>query len=316
MLNPNYGFCACHRAGMYAKVAVPSYFIKMKNIKLIANPIAGKGKVIEQIDHIKTYLAVNSLDIALTEGQGHAIELAKESIGTYDIVIACGGDGTISEVVNGVAESDINLGVIPMGTANMFAYEFNIPKNLQDACNKILNGETRQYDLGKMNSRYFACWGGIGLDAAVIKEVDPDLKRKFGSVAFPWTAAFKTIPNYKPKKFRLESNDEIYRAYWAVFGKMKYWGGNVPMLPDAKSDDGYLDVCIFKRKINLQRAIRYSFPLIIGEHVKLKNVEYFKTKKLKVSSHGLLPVHADCEVLPDSKEVDIEIVPKALNVIV
>jgi YegS/Rv2252/BmrU family lipid kinase len=288
----------------------------MKNIKLIANPTAGKGKALGHIEHVKTYLEGNSLEIALTEGQGHAIELAKESKGLYDIVVACGGDGTISEVVNGLAESDTTLGIIPTGTANVFAYEFNIPMSLEDACNKILTGDTKLYDLGKMDSRYFACWGGVGLDAAVIKEVDPDLKRKFGSAAFPWTAALKTIPNYKPTQFRLESNEEIYRGYWAVFGKMKYWGGNVPMLPDAKSDDGYLDVCIFKRKINLQRSVRYSFPLIIGEHVKLKNVEYFKTIKLKVSSQGLLPMHADCELLPDSKEVEIEIVPKALNVIV
>lgn len=289
----------------------------MLDIKLIANPNAGQGKASQHIEDIKRYFSGHNLDVELTKGPQDATNIAKKaSKELYNIVVACGGDGTISEVVNGIAESDTRLGIIPMGTANIFAYEFNIPSDIEGACYKIINAETKVYDLGKMNDHYFACWGGIGLDAEVIKQVGPKRKKLLRSAAFPLTAIFETMPKYKPKKFKLESNNETYDGYWVVFGKMKYWGGRVPMLPDAKYDDGYLDVCLFKKKINRRRALKYTTSLLLGNHILLNHVEYFKTKSFKVSCGKELSMHADCELLPDSKELKIEIVPKSLNVIV
>ncbi|MEK7852118.1 MAG: diacylglycerol kinase family protein, partial [Deltaproteobacteria bacterium] len=155
-------------------------------IKLIANPTAGRGsnKVIERVCAYLTERG-NTVDIFLTCKRGDALNAAREvRDGRVDLIIAAGGDGTINEVANGLAGSSIPLGIIPLGTVNVFALETGIPMDPLKACDVLLNGTPTRISLGKVNDHHFLLMAGIGFDAYVVYGLDLRLKRLSGRLSY------------------------------------------------------------------------------------------------------------------------------------
>src|SRR5215217_8334731 len=163
---------------------------------IIGNPSAGR---IRRGDHLKLYaeiLRAGGLEIEVwpTERPQHATELA--SLAGSRLVVAAGGDGTINEVVNGLAR-DATLGILPLGTANVLARELRLPLDVERACEHILRGKRKRIDLWVATDREgvereFACMAGIGFDAKVVRAVTPRMKRYLRGLAFP-LAAFKVL---------------------------------------------------------------------------------------------------------------------------
>src|SRR5258708_4489185 len=123
--------------------------------------------------------------LATTSVPGEAKEIAAAAVEQgFRIVVAAGGDGTINEVVNGLAGSEVALGVLPVGTMNVFAAELGLPGKLRDAWRLIEAGRVREIDLGRANRQYFVQLAGVGLDAQVVKETSLDLKRNLGPLAY------------------------------------------------------------------------------------------------------------------------------------
>src|SRR3989338_10148813 len=170
------------------------------NILLIINTNAGKGNLVKHLPKIKAFFSNRSclLEVYKTQKRGDALKKAKISAGKYDVIIAAGGDGTINEVVNGIAKSKTKLGILPIGTTNVFAKEMKIPSKLLDACKLITNGKSRKIDLGKANDHYFLQWAGIGFDASVLAEVQPLLKKFLGIGAYTIAACRKLISYNSP----------------------------------------------------------------------------------------------------------------------
>ena len=207
--------------------------IVCKNAKIITNPFSGKGKnkfpLLESFLGIKskrkanlssrevakkvqTYLLKHNItsEICLTEYSGHATELAASTEKkNYDLVIAIGGDGTINEVINGLVKTDLPLAVIPSGTANVFSLEFDIPENIEKACEQIIKGNCQRIDLGKVGDKYFACMAGIGFDAYVIKHADKTLKKNWGPLSYVIVAC-KEFFTYKFSKIKIKVDDEPF----------------------------------------------------------------------------------------------------------
>ena len=139
---------------------------------LVVNPVAGQGRSKKILSKVKPRLeaAGFELEVRLTEQEGQAAQLANQAKkeGTH-AVIAIGGDETVSEIINGIAGSKVLFGLIPSGTADVFAHEIGIPTHRPlAACDIIIQGKTKKIDLGKTASSYFVLMAGIGFDAQVV----------------------------------------------------------------------------------------------------------------------------------------------------
>ena len=286
------------------------------NIARLKEVYMPKKSNIEILKDIENTFAKNKLPIHtyLTKKRMDATRMAKQCVRKrYDIVVAAGGDGTINEVINGLAKSKAKVGIIPLGTANAFAAEFNIPFDIKKACNVIINGKTKTIDLGIANKRYFALCAGIGFDAKTIKNVKLREKKIFGSFAFI-LAGIRTLFTYKFHRLRCTIDNRIKkRCYHTVVGNGRYYGGLFEVTKNPKIDDSLLDVAIYKGK-GFFRMVTYIFGVSFDSKVKHLNVEHFKAKKVRITSKIRTDAHVDAELI-GTTPVEIKVVPKALNVI-
>lgn len=285
------------------------------NLLLIINPNAGKGNLVKHLPQINSFFSniPCSLEVYKTQKRGDALKKAKSSAGKYDIIIAAGGDGTINEVVNGIAGSKTKLGIIPIGTTNVFAKEMKIPSKLMDACKVIANGKSRKIDLGKVNGHYFLQWAGIGFDASVLAEVQPLLKKLLGIGAYT-IAACKKLIRYNSPLIHLAYDNKEISAYFVIVSNIKSYGHFFHITPSAEIDDGYLDVCLFKDKIGLKSLLRYAPKITMQKKICLSNLTCFKAKSLKISSSEKVMVQVDGDIICNTP-IDISVVPRSLEII-
>jgi diacylglycerol kinase (ATP) len=226
------------------------------------------------------------------------------------IVVAAGGDGTINEVVNGLAGSETALGILPVGTMNVFAAELGVPKRLRDAWRIIQSGHTRVIDLARANRHYFVQLAGVGLDAQVVKETSWTSKRAFGPLSYLFSTA--QIAARKPPRLIVESDDRVLEGCFVLIGNGRFYGGPIEFFKKARVDDGLLDVLVFKKMGHLDLA-RYFAHILVGKHAGLADVEYFQAKKVQVRSDEAVPVEVDGE-LASELPVTFRISSKKLRV--
>ncbi|MEK6725785.1 MAG: diacylglycerol kinase family protein [Deltaproteobacteria bacterium] len=267
-------------------------------IKLIANPTAGRGGK-DIILQVRAYLRLRGATVHLyeTSKRGDALQAARDArCQNVDIVVGAGGDGTINEIINGLAGSDIPLGVIPLGTVNVFALETGIPMDPVGACNIILEGLPRKLNLGRVNGRYFLLMGGVGFDAYVVYGLDVRLKRLSGRLSYLLTALGRGLTyRSSPLEIELDSGKKI-NGYGTVVGNMKYYGGTISITPFADMERNDLDVCIFKSK-GFGNILRYTWGVMRNRHLTYPDVEYHTVKSLKITSKGKTYIQADGDVV-------------------
>ncbi|HEX8311836.1 MAG TPA: diacylglycerol kinase family protein, partial [Chthoniobacteraceae bacterium] len=219
----------------------------------------------------------NAATIQTTSAPGDARAIAAWAVEKgYRTVVAAGGDGTINEVVNGLAGSEVALGILPVGTMNVFAAELGLPSDLQEAWKVIRARHLRKIDLARANSQYFVQLAGVGLDAQVVQATSWEFKKNFGPLSYLVSAA--QIAARKPPKLVVTGEDGVREGSFVLIGNGRFYGGPFPFFKDAKIDDGKLDVLIFKNLGYLDIA-RYLAGIITGTHTELKDVEYFQTRK-------------------------------------
>ena len=252
--------------------------------------------------------------VSLTEGPGHATELAKGACqSNLDVIVAVGGDGTINEVINGLVGQKTPLGVIPIGTANVFSLQFDIPKALKDACDRLINAVSFSIDLGCVNGRYFACMAGVGFDAYVIKEADKKWKKSLGVLSYIVVAFFEFFSyRFKPIEVCIDDDPKRYRASYLIIGNMKYYGGKLVANPQADCQDGYLDACLLEKN-SLLKTLSYIFGMWRGTLSLELSARYFQFKELKINHKRQHSVHVDAEYLCETP-VTIKVIPNWLQV--
>ncbi|HAP42927.1 MAG: hypothetical protein A2087_08720 [Spirochaetes bacterium GWD1_61_31] len=270
----------------------------------------------DYIEHILGYLRDYGLEpeVLVTKAPGHATELARASVAQgADLVIAAGGDGTINEVVNGLAYSGVTLGIIPMGTVNVLGLQLKIPAEIKAACQVIAQGRSTMIDLGKAGNKYFACMAGIGFDAFVVRKTGSRLKKAFGALAYALTAFRHFLAyRFRPILVRIDDQPILRRGYFAIIGNSKYYGGKTILASQADISDGLLDICIFKHA-NLFRLFSY-FLRRSGRRVDRDlAVEYFQCRRISVLRSGRHEVHIDAEYLCRTP-VEISVCPQAIRV--
>ncbi|MBN2899616.1 MAG: diacylglycerol kinase family lipid kinase [Clostridia bacterium] len=265
----------------------------MRKILFIINPVAGKGITKEMIPEIKRNFKDDVVDIKITKNVGDATQIAKTYSESYSDIISVGGDGTLTEIVDGLKDYKGKLGIIPAGTGNDFARSLNIEHSLFTCLEIIKNGKTKKCDILKVNDHRFINVASFGIDGQVIIETDKIKHKIKGTTAYV-ISSLKAIRKFEPYKVKLSIDGKTLEReiVLVAVGNGQYFGGGMQVTPRAKIDDGQLDVVLANKtsKINL---IKLFLKLFKGEHIGDALVEHYKCLEFKIESHEDLYINAD-----------------------
>lgn len=294
--------------------------------KLIVNPHSGPWDVRPELAAVLNHLDNHGWKASLhnTEQPGEATALAREAVHEKaDAVLVVGGDGTINEVVNGLAESPVALGVLPGGTGNVWAKALGLPTRsplhlmpLLDSVRALVPGTTRRIDLGKANGRYFLQWTGLGLDAEVTYAMEPRTRRqrRLGIVAY-LAAGVATAAHMAGTRTRIWIDDQrVYRrSILVVVSNSRIYSAGLTMATDARLDDGLLDVDVFAGT-GFGDSMRTALGVISGLHVRDPRHSVYRGRTIEVESDRPLAVHVDGEPF-GTTPLHCQVVPKGLTVL-
>jgi diacylglycerol kinase (ATP) len=284
---------------------------------IIGNPEAGGVRYEGRLKRCAEILSSGGLAVEVwpTEQPQHATELA--TLAGSRLVVAAGGDGTVNEVVNGLAH-DATLGILPLGTVNVLARELGLPLKAEEACKHILFGKVGRIDAGvatdhEGTERRFTCMAGMGFDARVVEEVTPRLKRILRVLAFP-LMAFKVYYFERDlPTLHIEHGDATYLTQFAIVANGQYYGGDFRTAEDAALTTGELEVVLVERVSWLLRPD--VLASILAKRPLDRSMRSFTAKEPHATSPGArVPVQLDGEVwgrLPMSFRIE----PGALKVI-
>ncbi len=221
----------------------------MKNILLIANPIAG-GDAQKKIRRAEDYLLGRGhrVEVLLTRARGDARSAGERArAGGFDLIIAAGGDGTLNEVVNGLAPSATPLAFLPLGTTNVFALEAGIPFAVEKACAVALDGTPHPVCLGKAGEERFLLMAGIGFDADVVENVDGRTKRRAGKLAYV-VSGLKRFLRYRHPPLEVRADDgQVVPAYGVILCNSRCYGGRFAVTPRASLTRDRLEAFLLER---------------------------------------------------------------------
>jgi diacylglycerol kinase (ATP) len=279
---------------------------------VILNPAANSDRAKRWRARVDTL--ARDCTICTTSRAGEAEALARNAVREgFEKIVAAGGDGTINEVVNGLANSTAALGLLPMGTVNVFAMELGLPANDLEFCWNVIEGNnTRLVDLPSANGKYFVQLAGVGLDAQVVKETSLALKRNIGPLSYLISAA-QIAARRPPRLFIEAENAPINEASFVLVGNGRRYGGPFPFFKNAVIDDGLLDVVAFKQ-LGYLEIIKYLQDVFFSSKIQLPEVEYFQTRRLRITSEQDVPVELDGELV-GSCPVQFEMLQKRLRVL-
>ncbi len=264
----------------------------LKRARLIYNPSSGREIVRRRLPEILDLMESAGYETSCyaTKGEDDATEEAARAVARgFDVILAAGGDGTIYEVVNGMAEHKArpSLGIIPCGTSNDFARAVGIPKSITQATQIVTKGKKKRIDLGRINNRYFMNIAGGGSLTNLTYEVPSKLKTLIGQMAY-YVKGLEKLPSLHPIRVRLESRKEVLldeEIMVFLIANSRSVGGFDNIAPEADLSDGKLDVIVVK-KLNIAEFIRLATQAVRGEHLKDPNILYFQADYIKATSPG------------------------------
>jgi len=288
-----------------------------EQITLIVNPISGGRKNKNELQkYVSDYLSKNGNQVTLktTTRRGEAKEFAHHAVqDSDDLVVVVGGDGTLNEVASGLVGSEVAMGIIPMGSGNGLARTLRIPQNIEKACKLISEGDRVKIDMGKANGRFFALVAGVGFDAAVGKRFDEHHKR--GPISYFYIGT-KEFFLYKPETVTISFDDhslEVEPFLIAVANGQQY-GNNAIIAPDAKLNDGLLDITII-HDISFFQLMRALPKVFSGRLKHYPNADFYQAKSVRIQRSGPGVLNVDGEPVDEQSVIEISILPKCLKII-
>ncbi|EKE03048.1 MAG: hypothetical protein ACD_20C00280G0001 [uncultured bacterium] len=285
---------------------------RKKSFLLVFNSEAGKGQPEHKKEIITRYLTGKNCDFKIINTN----ELDKEiSLNVYNAVVAVGGDGTVLKVIPYLANTNVKLGIIPCGTANLFAASLCIPSNIQKAIDILINGSTSNVDIGKAGDEYFALRIGIGYDAEVINSTSRRWKQKLGYLAYFIQGVINCLHlSNKSYKITIDNKTIEVNANSIIVANAGNMFRNLfTIAPAGSINDGKLDIFILLAR-NLWDFLVVFFQILTGKHYLNPNVIYGQAQSIKIETN-YKNTHIDGEPYYNSN-LDISVIPKALMVMV
>jgi diacylglycerol kinase (ATP) len=301
---------------------------------VVVNPTSAAGETAKIWTRTAAEFARNfgafAVEFTRERGDGRRIALEQARAGRR-FIIACGGDGTINEVANGILESgcDVELGILPSGTGGDFRRTFDIPRFSAQAARYLKNGKTATIDVGRVTfcdrdgakkSRYFLGTASFGLSTKVIETVKKDkpfawLPAASGWASFAWSTLQRTLEmKYTRTLVKLDDGREReLNVVNFVVANARYFGGGMKIAPEARLDDGLFDVVVIG-EISSAKILVNSYKLYAGTHLNVPQVHQTRAAKIEIKpiKNEIVPFEADGE-LPGNLPAVFEIVPQALK---
>ena len=301
------------------------------NVTIITNPIAGNKK------QSPLHAAVNLLrskgimpEIRQTGKRGDACLFAQDEVQKKtEIVMAAGGDGTINEIANGLVGSSLKLAVLPIGTANVFSREANIPSDPHAAVDLLFTGTVRHINLGRIRFRdryldheitnHFVLMAGIGLDGGVLAEIKRSSVERWGRAAYVFTG-IRVLSQYTCSRITITVDQgKTLQGYSAVIGNAHYYGGKFVVTPHASLLEDSLELCVFKNKGSVSMG-KNVLKLLLKKQSSSRDLFYCKAHAIEVTSPDEVFIQADGDFMGKlpahisvSKSTLSVIVPKSNN---
>ena len=273
----------------------------MKKARVIYNPTSGREifkrylpEVLEKLEDAGYETSAHA-----TTGDGDATVAAKYAVENgFDLVVAAGGDGTLNEVVNGLAgaEKRPKLGILPAGTTNDFARSLRIPRDISKAIDVIVEGKTVPIDIGQMNDKYLINIAGGGQLTELTYDVPIKLKTVLGQLAY-YLKGIEMLPSLRPYEVRIEYDGKEFEGEAMIFliCQTNSVGGFEKLAPGASINDGYFDLLILK-KTNLADFVRLATLALRGEHLNDPKVIHDKASYIKVTAPEEVLINLDGEL--------------------
>jgi diacylglycerol kinase (ATP) len=286
------------------------------HVVLLVNPEAGARRA--NIAAIEEQLRARGarVDLATTSRAGEGAVIARQAVtDRVDVLLACGGDGTLNEAVNGLAGSDTALAVFPAGTVNVWAREVGIPADPQRAATLLWDGELRRIDLGRAGERYFLLMAGIGFDADVAAQVTRPEKRRWGPLAYVGRGLVTAVRWPRQRMWlNLDGRSLRRRLLFVVVGNTRLYGGVVNITHRAVADDGLLDVCLFGGQ-GVAEKVLHALRIVTRSHTRHPTVEYYRARRLTLVTRPRVAIQVDGDTIGQTP-MTFEAVPGALKVVV
>ncbi len=267
----------------------------MNRTCIIINPAARGAKArLARLQKIARGVVIKE-----TVGPGDAEAQAERAVEQgYQTIVAAGGDGTINEVVNGIGIAPVALGILPMGTVNVFAMELGIPFGLEAAWKIVRARAVRLIDLASANGHFFVQMAGIGFDAQVAKENSRAIKKVIGPLSYILTTAKLSMS--KPPRLRVITQGRtVAEGSFALVGNGRFYGGPFSVFREANPQDGLLHVLVFRASDPVS-ILRYWRGAMFGTVSDFSDVHYFKAKNLLIEADREVPLEVDGEVVGHS----------------
>lgn len=303
--------------------AVPTLPPVTPRARIIVNPTSGSVRGVwgpRDLDEVAAWLSERGLpaEVCRTEYAGHATQLAQEAVRAgMEMVVAAGGDGTVNDVIQALAGRTTALGVLPLGTVNVWAREMGIPLGLAQAREVLLSGVRRRVDLGRAGSRYFLLMAGIGFDAEVARRVETSWLKRAGLKLLDYAATVGLLGmTHQPARvwLRYDGKRRGTSALMILIGNTRLYAGALTFAKRAVADDGLLDVVIVGGGGLLARVGVLARALLRRASLGPR-VRYAQCRVIRVESNRPLPVQVDGEVI-GTLPMTFSVAPGGLRVVV
>ena len=286
----------------------------MRRITFIVNPISGGKDKKNVLAAIGRYLDLSecSYEVLQTGRAGDAESWARESCA--DIVVAVGGDGTVSEVAKGLLGSDKALGIIPCGSGDGLALHLGISRDPARAVKTLNTACVTRIDVGRMDGRPFFCTAGVGLDASVSLDFAHSSKRGLNTYI---TTAWDDWKHRTPERYVIETDMEAWagEALFITVGNANQWGNNARIAPKASLCDGMLDVMVVQ-PFSTAEIPELALRLMAGKADTSHHVRSFRSTHVHIHRDHPGPAHFDGDPFEAGTEMEWDLLPKALSVVI
>ncbi len=299
----------------------------LRSVLIIANPVSRRGRGFRTAAAVAEVLERAGIAVRVhrTAEPGDAERVAREASKATrdrpDCIVACGGDGTVQEVVNGIvnqggAAGDGRpfLGIAPAGRCNDFARAFHLPTEPRAIAEVLLRGQPKAVDLGRVNGRLFCTVATIGIDAEVTSYVESMNLPLTGTPAYLY-GALCVLCRYQPPSLRIHGDFGLIERplFLASSANTSSYGGAIPIAPEASPTDGKLDLCIID-EVSIWRALTLIPSVLRSKHLRRPEVRFFKTTRVEIDACRPLELWADGERVGSIPAV-IEVIPGAIELV-